>query len=62
MPRRWRGYSGTVSESALIVLASKNEQERLDKAERLYALLSNVDGAQQKTPPFATGRRSSENT
>ena len=42
-------YSGAVSESTFMVLTQKNEQERLAKAERLDALLSEVDKAQQKT-------------
>jgi len=42
-------YSGAVSESTFMVLTQKNEQERLAKAERLDALLSKVDKAQQKT-------------
>ena len=42
-------YSGAVNESTFMVLTQKNEQERLAKAERLYALLSEVDKAQQKT-------------
>lgn len=48
MSRRWRGYSGAVSESAPIVLAPKSEQERLAKAEGLDALQSDADEAQQK--------------
>ena len=42
-------YTGAVSESTFMVLAQKNEQERLAKAERLDALLSEVDKAQQET-------------
>ena len=42
-------YAGAVSESTFMVLAQKNEQERLAKAERLDALLSEVDKAQQET-------------
>ena len=42
-------YSGQVSESTFILLVQKNEQERVSKAERLDALLSEVDKAQQKT-------------
>ncbi len=42
-------YSGAVSESTFMVLTQKNEQERLAKAERLDALLSEVEKTQQKT-------------
>lgn len=42
-------YSGTVSESTFMMLAQKNEQERLVKAERLDALLSEVDKAEKET-------------
>ena len=42
-------YTGAVSEGTFMVLAQKNEQERLAKAERLDALLSEVDKAQQET-------------
>ena len=42
-------YTGAVSEDTFMVLAQKNEQERLAKAERLDALLSEVDKAQQET-------------
>ena len=42
-------YAGVVTESTFMVLAQKNEQERLAKAERLDALLSGVDKAQRET-------------
>ena len=42
-------YTGAVSEDTFMVLAQKNEQERLAKAERLDTLLSEVDKAQQET-------------
>jgi len=42
-------YTGTVSESTFMVLMQKNEQERIAKAERLDALLSEVEKVQQKT-------------
>ena len=42
-------YTGAVSEGTFMVLAQKKEQERLAKAERLDALLSEVDKAQQET-------------
>jgi len=42
-------YCGTVSESAFVVLAQKNEQERLAKAERLEALLFEVDRIEKET-------------
>lgn len=42
-------YSGTVSESTFMVLVQKNEQERLAKAERLDALLSEVNKAEKET-------------
>ena len=42
-------YSGAISGETFMVLAQKNEQERVSKAERLDALLSEVDKAQQKT-------------
>ena len=42
-------YTGAVSEGTFMVLAQKNEQERLAKAKRLNALLSEVDKAQQET-------------
>ena len=42
-------YSGAVSESTFMVLTQKNEQERLAKAERLEALLSEVDKAEKET-------------
>ena len=42
-------YSGTISGETFTVLAQKNEQERMSKAKRLDALLSEVDKAQQKT-------------
>ena len=42
-------YSGAVSESAFSVLMQKNEQERLARAERLDALLSEVKEVEQKT-------------
>ena len=41
--------TGAISESIFMVLAQKNEQERLAKAERLDALLSEVNKAQQET-------------
>ncbi len=42
-------YSGAVSESTFMVLTQKNEQERLAKAERLEALLSEIDKAEKET-------------
>jgi len=42
-------YSGAVSEGTFKVLAQKNEQERLAKAERLEALLSEINQVQQET-------------
>ena len=42
-------YSGAVSESTFMMLTQKNEQERLAKAERLEALLSEVDKAEKET-------------
>ena len=42
-------YSGAISEGTFMVLAQKNEQERLIKVERLDALQSEVDEVQQKT-------------
>ena len=42
-------YAGVVSENTFMVLAQKNEQERLARAERLDALLSEVDKAQRET-------------
>ena len=42
-------YSGTISGETFTVLAQKNEQERVSKAKRLDALLSEVGKAQQKT-------------
>ena len=36
-------YSGAISGETFMVLAQKNEQERVSKAERLDALLSEVD-------------------
>ena len=42
-------YSGTISKRTFMVLAQKNERERLDKVDRLDALQSEVDKAQQKT-------------
>ena len=42
-------YAGVVSNDTFTVLAQKNEQERLAKAERLDALLSEVDKAQRET-------------
>jgi len=42
-------YSGTINESAFKVLAQKNEQERLAKAERLDALLSEVEKVEKET-------------
>jgi len=42
-------YSGAVSESTFMVLVQQNEQERLAKAERLDALLSKVNEAENKT-------------
>ena len=42
-------YSGAISGETFMVLVQKNEQERVSKAERLDALLSEVDKAQQKT-------------
>ncbi len=42
-------YAGVVSEGTFKVLAQKNEQERLAKAERLEALLSEINQAEQET-------------
>lgn len=42
-------YSGAVSENTFVVLVQKNEQERLAKAERLDALLSEVDKTEKET-------------
>lgn len=41
-------YSGSISESTFIMLVQKNEQERLEKSERLDTLLAEVDGAEMK--------------
>ena len=41
--------TGAVSESTFMVLTQKNEQERLAKAERLDALLSEASNAEQET-------------
>ena len=41
-------YGGKISDSTFTVLAKKNEQERLNKAERLEALLSEVEQVQKK--------------
>lgn len=41
-------YSGTISESTFTVLIQKNEQERIAKAERLDALLSETEKAEKK--------------
>lgn len=42
-------YSGAVSENTFVVLVQKNEQERFVKAERLDALLSEVDKTEKET-------------
>ena len=42
-------YTGAIGESAFLVLAQKNEQERLAKAERLKTLLFEVEAAEKKT-------------
>ena len=42
-------YSGAINENTFMVLAGKNEQERLQKTERLEALLSEVKRAEEKT-------------
>lgn len=42
-------YAGAISESTFMILAQKNEQERLAKAERLDTLLSEVGQAEQET-------------
>ena len=42
-------YSGAINDSTFMVLAQKNEQERLDKTERLEALLSEVDKVERET-------------
>lgn len=42
-------YSGAISGETFMVLVQKNEQERLAKAERLDALLSETKKAQQQT-------------
>jgi len=42
-------YSGAISEAAFSVLSQKYEQERLVKAERLDALLAEVDKAEKET-------------
>ena len=42
-------YAGAISADTFTVLAQKNEQERLAKAERLETLLSDVDRAEKKT-------------
>lgn len=42
-------YSGTISENIFIVLAKKNEHERLSKAERLEILLSEVEKEEMET-------------
>lgn len=42
-------YNGLISEETFIMLAQKNEQERLQKAERLETLLSNVDKVEKDT-------------
>ena len=42
-------YNGAISESTFMVLAKKNEQERIQKAEHLEALLSEVKKAEEKT-------------
>jgi len=41
-------YSGAISESTFTVLAQKNERERLSKTERLDALLSEVNTAEER--------------
>lgn len=53
-------YGGVISESAFIVLMQKNEQERIQKSERLEALLASVAEAEKRLPPFVTGRQSCE--
>ena len=42
-------YSGAISGETFMMLVQKNEQERLAKAERLDALLSETEKAQQQT-------------
>ncbi len=42
-------YSGAISESTFAMLVRKNEQERLEKTERLNELVSEVDAAELKT-------------
>ena len=42
-------YSGAISKDAFMVLAGKNEHERIQKTERLEALLSEVKKAEEKT-------------
>ena len=42
-------YTGAIGESAFLVLAQKNEQERLAKGERLKTLLFEVEAAEKKT-------------
>ncbi|MDE7243084.1 MAG: recombinase family protein [Oscillospiraceae bacterium] len=42
-------YSGAISENTFMMLAQKNEQERLTKVEHLDALLSEVDKAEKET-------------
>jgi len=42
-------FSGAISENTYVMLMQKNEQERLAKAERLDALLSEVNKAEQET-------------
>ena len=42
-------YSGAISENIFIILAKKNEQERLSKTERLNILISEVEKAEMET-------------
>lgn len=42
-------YSGTINESTFMMLMQKNEQERITKADRLDALLSETEKAEKET-------------
>jgi len=41
-------YGGAISEDTFVMLMQKNEQERVSKAERLDALLSEVEQSEKK--------------
>ena len=42
-------YGGAISEETFIMLVKKNEQERIQKSDRLDALLSEVDKVEKET-------------